>query len=76
MVRKIDDLGRIVIPKEVLRRLAINRGDGLEVFVDGHGGIVLQKYTAVCFVCNGADEVQAYNQSQLCEPCREKLGVA
>jgi len=76
MVRRIDDLGRIVIPKEVRRKLAINQGDGLEFLIDGNGGIVLRKYTSICFVCGGENGVQEYNQAYLCQDCREKLGIA
>lgn len=44
IVRRIDDLGRIVIPKEIRRTLKIREGDPLEIFTDGNG-IVLQKYS-------------------------------
>ncbi len=47
MVRKIDDLGRIVIPKEVRRTLRINKGDPLELFVDTNGNIVFKKYSLI-----------------------------
>ena len=45
MVRRIDDLGRIVIPKEVRRTLRINNGDPLELYIDGSGNIVFKKYS-------------------------------
>lgn len=44
VVRRIDDLGRIVIPKEIRRNFRINEGDSLEIFVDNNG-IVLKKYS-------------------------------
>lgn len=44
VVRRIDDLGRIVIPKEIRRNFKINEGDSLEIFVDNNG-IVLKKYS-------------------------------
>ena len=44
VVRRIDDLGRIVIPKEIRRNLKINEGDSLEIFVDS-SGIILKKYS-------------------------------
>ncbi len=47
MVRRIDDLGRIVIPKEVRRTLRINKGDPLELFVDSNGNIVFKKYSLI-----------------------------
>ena len=45
IVRRIDDLGRVVIPKEIRRSLNIKEGDPLEIFADGQGGVVFRKYS-------------------------------
>lgn len=47
IVRRIDDLGRIVIPKEIRRTLRIREGDSLEIFTNHEGGIILKKYSPV-----------------------------
>lgn len=47
IVRRIDDLGRVVIPKEIRRTLRIREGDPLEIFTDKDGGIVLKKYSPI-----------------------------
>ena len=47
VVRRIDDLGRIVIPKEIRRTLRIKEGDPLEIFTDKEGGIILRKYSPI-----------------------------
>ncbi|NPV91285.1 MAG: stage V sporulation protein T [Firmicutes bacterium] len=47
IVRRIDDLGRIVIPKEIRRNLRIREGTPLEIFVDREGGVILKKYSIV-----------------------------
>ena len=47
IVRRIDDLGRIVIPKEIRRTLRIREGDPLEIFTDQNGAIVLKKYSPI-----------------------------
>ena len=47
IVRRIDELGRIVVPKELRRSLRIHEGDSVEIFVDPDGSIVLKKYSAV-----------------------------
>lgn len=47
IVRRIDDLGRIVIPKEIRRTLRIREGDPLEIFTDREGGIILKKYSPI-----------------------------
>ena len=47
VVRRIDDLGRVVIPKEIRRTLRIHEGDPLEIFTDREGGVILKKYSPV-----------------------------
>ena len=47
IVRRIDDLGRIVVPKEIRRTLRIREGDPLEIFTDRDGEIVLKKYSPI-----------------------------
>ncbi|MBE5928413.1 MAG: stage V sporulation protein T [Lachnospiraceae bacterium] len=47
IVRRIDDLGRVVIPKEIRRTLKIREGDPLEIFTDKEGEIILQKYSPI-----------------------------
>ena len=47
IVRRIDDLGRVVIPKEMRRTLRIKEGDPLEIFVSEDGGVILHKYSAM-----------------------------
>lgn len=50
IVRRIDDLGRVVIPKEIRRPLHIHEGDPLEVYLDGDGGIVFKKYSGLKYI--------------------------
>ncbi|MEV2354245.1 AbrB/MazE/SpoVT family DNA-binding domain-containing protein, partial [Paenibacillus larvae] len=52
IVRKLDDLGRVVIPKELRRTLGIGEKDALEIYVDGER-IVLKKYEPGCYLCGG-----------------------
>lgn len=47
IVRRIDELGRVVIPKEIRRTLRIREGDPLEIFVDREGGVILKKYSPI-----------------------------
>ncbi|MCY1714975.1 stage V sporulation T C-terminal domain-containing protein [Caproiciproducens galactitolivorans] len=47
IVRRIDDLGRVVIPKEIRRTLRIREGDALEIFTDTQGGVIFKKYSPV-----------------------------
>src|SRR5690625_3354455 len=47
IIRRIDDLGRVVIPKEIRRTLRIREGDPLEIFVDREGEVILKKYSPI-----------------------------
>ena len=54
IVRRIDDLGRVVIPKEIRRTLRIKEGTPLEIFTDKEGEIILKKYSPICQrICRG-----------------------
>jgi stage V sporulation protein T len=56
IVRRIDDLGRVVIPKEIRRTLRIREGDPLEIFVDREGEVILKKYSPIAELSDFAQE--------------------
>lgn len=56
IVRRIDDLGRVVIPKEIRRTLRIREGDPLEIFVDRDGEVILKKYSPISELGDFAQE--------------------
>lgn len=56
IVRRIDDLGRVVIPKEIRKTLRIREGDPLEIFTDRDGGVILKKYSPIEELSNFARE--------------------
>ena len=68
IVRKVDELGRIVMPIELRRTLNINEKDSLEIFVD-NDRIVLQKYEPACIFCGNADNIINYKGRNICEEC-------
>jgi transcriptional pleiotropic regulator of transition state genes len=69
VVRRIDDLGRVVLPKELRRTLNINEGDPLEVFVDGEY-IMLKKYSPGCIVCGDLRDIKKLkNGAYICGKC-------
>ncbi len=73
MARKVDDLGRIVLPVELRRMFGIRPGDELAIAVDGMD-IVLKKVEARCVFCYGAEELTAYRAKQVCAACARALG--
>ena len=72
IVRKVDELGRIVLPKELRRTFEINEKDPMEIFVDEEK-IVLKKYEPACVFCNGADNVSVYKNKNICGECMDTL---
>ena len=56
IVRRIDDLGRVVIPKEIRRTLKIREGDPLEIYTDRDGSVVFRKYSPVVEIADFAGQ--------------------
>lgn len=70
IVRRIDDLGRVVVPKEIRRTLRIREGDPLEIFTNREGGIILKKYSPIGELGELAVEyVEAVAQVAKCTVC-------
>jgi transcriptional pleiotropic regulator of transition state genes len=72
IVRKVDELGRVVIPIELRRTLGINIKDALEIYVDGEK-IVLKKYEPACIFCGSADHVRQFSGRIVCQECIDKM---
>ena len=73
IVRKIDGLGRIVLPIELRKHMEIATGDDIEIFVEGNT-IVLEKYSPSCVFCGSKDALIDYEGKNVCKHCCEKLG--
>jgi AbrB family transcriptional regulator, transcriptional pleiotropic regulator of transition state genes len=72
IARKIDDLGRIVIPAETRRLFNIREGDHLFISVE-NGNIVLRKMTDTCTFCGSDVKVTQFKGKGLCSSCRSQL---
>lgn len=72
IIRKVDDLGRIVLPIELRRSLGIGEQDPLEIFVQDDN-IVLRKSSSVCIFCGSDDNVEKYMDKGVCQQCRANL---
>ncbi|HHU62745.1 MAG TPA: AbrB/MazE/SpoVT family DNA-binding domain-containing protein [Clostridiales bacterium] len=68
IVRKVDELGRVVIPIELRRTLNIAEKDALEIYVDGEH-IILKKYEPACIFCGNAKDVENYMGKNICRDC-------
>ena len=72
IVRKIDDLGRIVIPKEVRRMFQIDNDDSIEIFTDGDM-IIFKKYNAMCIFCGSKEDLELFKDKSVCPKCFKEL---
>lgn len=68
IVRKVDELGRIVLPIELRRTLGIEEKDRIEIFVDGES-IILRKYQPACIFCDNARDIINYKGKNICPDC-------
>ncbi|MCF6095149.1 AbrB/MazE/SpoVT family DNA-binding domain-containing protein [Microaerobacter geothermalis] len=72
IVRKVDELGRVVIPIELRRTLGIGEKDALEIYVDGER-IILKKYEPACIFCGNADKVTHFKGKVVCSDCLAEI---
>ena len=73
IVRKVDELGRIVLPIELRRTLDIAEKDSLEIYVD-EDAIILRKYQPACIFCDNAKDIVSYKGKNVCPECVKSLG--
>ena len=75
IVRKVDELGRIVLPIELRRTLGIAEKDTLEIYVDDDS-IILRKYQPACIFCDNARDVVVFRGKNVCKDCIKSLEEA
>ncbi len=69
IVRKLDELGRVVIPIEIRRTMEIEVGDPLEIYTYG-GSIILKKYWSGCVFCGDSDGISTFKGKTICHRCK------
>ena len=72
IVRKVDPLGRIVIPKEIRKVMSISEGDHLEI-VKNNNEILLRKYHRGCIFCGGDKSIVEFKDMLVCTECKKAL---
>ena len=72
IVRKVDELGRIVLPIELRRTLDIAEKDSLEIYVDG-SAIILRKYRPTCIFCDSSKDITVFKNKNICPKCLKEL---
>ena len=72
IIRKVDELGRVVIPIEIRNKFNINEKDELEIYVDS-SSIVLKKYEPNCIFCGSTKNLVEYKGKLICNKCSQKI---
>lgn len=72
IVRRVDELGRLVIPKEMRKKMNIDDNDPVEIFVDGEK-IIITKYTPFCTFCQSDENVTEFKGRNVCRTCLEEM---
>jgi len=72
IVRRVDELGRVVLPIELRRVLGIAEKDQIEIYVEG-ASIILKKYQPSCIFCDNCDNVVDYKDKMVCPECIKEL---
>ena len=72
IIRKVDELGRVVIPIEIRNQFDISEKDPIEIYVSG-SSIVLKKLEENCIFCDNTDNLIEYNNKLICKNCLKKL---
>ena len=72
IVRKVDELGRIVIPKEMRAKMNISNSDPIEIYVDGDK-IILSKYVDSCLFCGSDENLCSFKGKKICQVCVDEI---
>ncbi len=72
IVRKIDELGRIVLPKELRRTLGLNDRESVEIYVD-QDAIILKKFKSTCVLCGDNEDLLDFKGKSICQKCMDEL---
>lgn len=73
IIRKVDELGRVVIPIEIRNQFNIVEKDPIEIYVNG-SSIILKKFEPNCIFCGNTENLLSYNNKLLCSECASKIG--
>lgn len=72
-VRQIDKLGRLVLPSDIRKSLAITSGvDSVEFFLD-NDSVVIRKYRPACVFCGNAENIMTFKDQSICSSCMEEI---
>ena len=68
IIRNIDELGRLVVPKELRNKLGIGKNDPVEIYVEGEK-VIIMKYQPVCHFCGSTEQISEFKTKKICASC-------
>ncbi len=74
IIRRVDELGRVVIPIEIRNQFNIVEKDPIEIYVEG-SSIVLKKFEQNCIFCGNTQDLLSYNGKLICKKCANKINT-
>lgn len=74
IIRRVDELGRVVLPIELRNKFSITEKDPMEIYVDGNS-IILKKYEPNCIFCGSSKKLIDYQGKLICEKCANKIST-
>ena len=74
IIRRVDELGRVVLPIELRNKFNITEKDPMEIYVDG-SSIILKKYEPNCIFCGSSKKLIDYQGKLICEKCANKIST-
>lgn len=74
IIRRVDELGRVVIPIEIRNQFDIIEKDPIEIYVDG-SSIILKKFEPNCIFCGNNQDLLSYHDKLICTECANKIGT-
>ena len=73
IIRRVDELGRVVIPIEIRNQFNIVEKDPIEIYVEG-STIILKKFEPNCIFCGNTKDLLSYHDKLVCKKCADKIG--
>lgn len=73
-VRKLDNLGRIVVPSKIRKQVEINIKDEVSIYTDENSSIIVTKYEPTCYLCSGSMELREFKGKYICQDCIDNMG--
>ena len=72
IVRHVDEMGRLVVPKSIRTKLGLSNGSAVEFFVEGDQ-VILTKFSSACIFCDGTEDLSEFSGRCICRACIEKI---